>query len=105
MIKTADVGHTNADSLEHAHRMIKTLSDHLTKMQARLDRHESLHKSHGMRLDHHDAAHAEHSRIHGEHAERIAKLEAGAGHPSDPPVYKLRSDQLAEARRFFNKPS
>jgi len=48
--------HDQATSLDHAHRLIKTLSDHIAALHKRLDAHEQRLASHALKHDGHQQA-------------------------------------------------
>jgi len=79
---------SHAQSLEHAHRMIAKLGDHI----------QHLHKM----IAAHNVRHAQHERTALDHGERIAKLERAAPRSDGPPVYKLSpQQQRAMAKKFI----
>jgi len=84
-----------ARSLDHAHRLIAKLSDHIAELHKRLDAHSA-------RLAGHDRSHSAHSRIHGEHDARLRKLEVRGGvAPQLPKVAVLSTESTqAMAKQF-----
>jgi len=108
--------HDQATSLDHAHRLIKTLSDHIAALHKRLDAHEQRLASHALkhdghqqaatahaaRLAGHDRQHAAHSRVIGEHDHRLTKLEVARGtHVPTQPVLTHSAASQAEMRKQF----
>jgi len=75
-------------SLEHAHRMIKELSDHIGRLHKRIEQHERMHNAH--------------ARLASEHDARISKLERGRGHAiPQPRVLDHTASSQAEMRKQF----
>ena len=95
-VSTPGDGHSYAESLEAAHRLIQKLAGHIGDLTARLN-------SHAAKLASHGDMHSEHSRVHGQHDQRLRAVEAAVGQPSPHPTYEVTKDQLRAMGRQFKE--